>query len=188
MHGYGGRILTVDVGTGAQRIEELDQAFARMYLGGNGFAAKLCYDRIPVGIDAFDPRNLVVFCTGPVTDSPITADYIDPATGDYVSMTSGLNPIDAQVILALTTVRGSGAAVLDLGQRLGDIDKIRKTVEREIQSEVRQAFKQLLQQRDIRLKSFTFDVQRENDYVGVVIEYVNLRAGGVRAVGLVIQN
>ena len=42
-----------------------------MYLGGNGFAAKLCYDRIPVGIDAFDLRNLAVFCTGPVTDSPI---------------------------------------------------------------------------------------------------------------------
>jgi aldehyde:ferredoxin oxidoreductase len=71
MYGYGGRILTVDVGTGAQRIEEFDDAFARTYLGGNGFAAKLCYDRIPVGVDAFDPRNLVAFCTGPVTDSPI---------------------------------------------------------------------------------------------------------------------
>ncbi len=71
MYGYGGRILTVDVGTGAQGIEEFDGAFARTYLGGNGFAAKLCYDRIPVGIDAFDPRNLVAFCTGPVTDSPI---------------------------------------------------------------------------------------------------------------------
>jgi aldehyde:ferredoxin oxidoreductase len=71
MFGYGGRILTVDVGTGAQRVEELDPGFARSYLGGNGFAAKLCYDRIPAGIDAFDPHNLVVFCTGPVTDSPI---------------------------------------------------------------------------------------------------------------------
>jgi len=71
MYGYGGRFLTVDVGTGAQRVEGCDAAFARKYLGGNGFAAKLCYDRIPVGIDAYDPRNLVVFCTGPVTDSPI---------------------------------------------------------------------------------------------------------------------
>jgi aldehyde:ferredoxin oxidoreductase len=71
MYGYGGRILTVDLTSGAQRVEELDPGFSRAYLGGNGFAAKLCYDRIPVGIDAYDPRNLVVFCTGPVTDSPI---------------------------------------------------------------------------------------------------------------------
>ena len=71
MYGYGGKILTVDVGSGAQRIEEFDPAFARAYLGGNGFAAKLCYDRVPPGIDAFDPRNLVIFATGPVTDSAI---------------------------------------------------------------------------------------------------------------------
>src|SRR3989304_4642320 len=71
MFGYGGRILTVDVTSGDQRVEEFDAAFARAYLGGNGFAAKLCYDRIPPGIDAFDPRNLVVFGTGPITDSVI---------------------------------------------------------------------------------------------------------------------
>lgn len=71
MFGYGGTILTVDVTSGDQRVEEFDAAFARAYLGGNGFAAKLCYDRIPPGIDAFDPRNLVVFGTGPITDSVI---------------------------------------------------------------------------------------------------------------------
>ena len=71
MFGYGGRILTVDVGSGAQQVEEFDAAFARAYLGGNGFAAKLCYDRIPPGIDAFNPRNLVIFATGPVTDSVV---------------------------------------------------------------------------------------------------------------------
>ena len=71
MFGYGGKILTVDVGSGTQRSEEFDAAFARAYLGGNGFAAKLCYDGIPPGIDAFDPRNLVILGTGPVTDSVI---------------------------------------------------------------------------------------------------------------------
>jgi aldehyde:ferredoxin oxidoreductase len=71
MFGYGGRILSVDVGSGQQRVEEFDAAFARAYLGGNGFAAKLFHDRVPPGIDAFDPRNLVVFATGPITDSVI---------------------------------------------------------------------------------------------------------------------
>ncbi len=71
MFGYGGRILTVDVGSGAAQVEEFDAAFARAYLGGNGFAAKLCYDRVPPGLDAFDPRNLIVFGIGPITDSVI---------------------------------------------------------------------------------------------------------------------
>lgn len=71
MFGYGGKILTVDATSGGQRVEEFDATFARAYLGGNGFAAKLCYDRISPAIDAFDPRNLVVFATGPVTDSVI---------------------------------------------------------------------------------------------------------------------
>ena len=60
MYGYGGTILTIDVTNGQQRIEAFDAAYARKYLGGNGFAVKLCYDRIPRGIDAFDPRNLVI--------------------------------------------------------------------------------------------------------------------------------
>ena len=71
MYGYGGTILTIDVTNGQQRIEAFDAAYARKYLGGNGFAAKLCYDRIPRGIDVFDPQNLVIFATGPVTDSVI---------------------------------------------------------------------------------------------------------------------
>ncbi len=71
MFGYGGRILTVDVGSGAQTIEEFDAAFARTYLGGNGFAVKICFDRIPAGIDPFDPRNLVVFTTGPISETPV---------------------------------------------------------------------------------------------------------------------
>jgi aldehyde:ferredoxin oxidoreductase len=71
MFGYGGTILTVDVGTGLQRIEDFGPSFARAYLGGNGFAAKLCYDRIPPRIDPFDPQNLVVFATGPICDSGV---------------------------------------------------------------------------------------------------------------------
>src|SRR5574342_315662 len=69
MFGYGGRILSIDVGSGEQHVAEFDAAFARAYLGGNGFAAKLYQDRVPAGIDAFDSRNLVIFATGPITDS-----------------------------------------------------------------------------------------------------------------------
>jgi len=122
------------------------------------------------------------------TFSPITADYIDPATGDYVSMTSGLDPIDAQVVIALNTVRGSGAAVKDEGNNLESVRKIGETVQREIESEVRVALKRLIENGDIKLGTFTFDIQPSNHYVNATVNYQNLRARSNRAVTLVITN
>jgi aldehyde:ferredoxin oxidoreductase len=69
--GYGGRLLFVDLTTGAARIEALDEDTARALLGGNGLAARVLYDHVPAGIDAFDARNAVVFGVGPITDTTI---------------------------------------------------------------------------------------------------------------------
>jgi hypothetical protein len=135
------------------------------------------------------PLGGAVTATLPIeTYSPICADLIDPATGDFASMTSGLDPVDAQVVIALNTVRGSGACVVEDGNDLASIRKIRDTVRREIESEVRVAFKRLLDAGDIRLESFAFEVRKGDQYVGVTIEYTNLRARGRRAVTLVITN
>jgi hypothetical protein len=135
------------------------------------------------------PLGSAVTATLPaVTNSPITADYIDPKTGDYASMVKGLDAIDAQVILAMNTVKGSGAAVMEEGCNLEDIQHILDTVRREIQSEVKVAFKRLIDNHDIRLGAFSFDVQPENQYVATEVEYQNLRSSGVRMVGLVITN
>jgi aldehyde:ferredoxin oxidoreductase len=70
MFGYTGRILHVDLTQGTFSIQTFDEAFARKYLGGNGFAAKILYDGLKPGIDPFSPENLVVFAVGPVTDTP----------------------------------------------------------------------------------------------------------------------
>ncbi|MBP1717159.1 MAG: hypothetical protein H6Q43_597 [Deltaproteobacteria bacterium] len=70
MFGYTGRILHVDLTQGKSSIQTFDEAFARKYLGGNGFAAKILYDGLKPGIDPFSPENLVVFAVGPVTDTP----------------------------------------------------------------------------------------------------------------------
>jgi len=40
MRGYGGRILFVDVTTGASRVEPVPETLARSLLGGNGFARR----------------------------------------------------------------------------------------------------------------------------------------------------
>ena len=53
MNGYGGRLLFVDLTTGASRVEPLAESTARALLGGNGLAARILYDRVPAGVDAF---------------------------------------------------------------------------------------------------------------------------------------
>jgi aldehyde:ferredoxin oxidoreductase len=86
MYGYTGRILHVDLGQQKFRIEPFDEAHARKFLGGNGFAAKILYDGLKKGVDPFSPENLVVFAVGPITDTPL------PSTSRaYVATKSPLN-------------------------------------------------------------------------------------------------
>jgi len=69
MHGYSGRLLNVDLSSGQVGIETFDEAFARDYLGGNGFAIRLLYERLASGVDPLAPENMLVFAVGPVTDT-----------------------------------------------------------------------------------------------------------------------
>src|SRR5687768_9623415 len=112
MHGYGGRLLFVDLTRNVSRIEPLDPARARALLGGNGLAARLLYDHVPAGIDAFDAANPVVFAVGPVTDtsvpgnsracvaakSPLTGLFFDSTFGGRFPATLKRTGFDAVVI------------------------------------------------------------------------------------------
>src|ERR671923_981110 len=112
MKGYGGRILFVDCASGASRVEPLDERTARALLGGNGLAARLLYDHVPAGVDAFDPRNAVVFAVGPVTDttvpgnsracvaakSPLTGPFFDSTFGGRFPATLKRTGFDAVVL------------------------------------------------------------------------------------------
>ena len=95
MNGYGGRLLFVDLTTGAARVEPLGEAVARALLGGNGLAARILYDRVPAGVDAFDPANAVVFAVGPVTDTTVPGNSRalvaakSPLTGLFFDSTFG---------------------------------------------------------------------------------------------------
>ena len=71
MKAYGGRLLSVDLTSGASRMEPLDAGTARRFLGGNGLAARLLYDRVPPGTGPFAPENVVVFSVGPITDTTV---------------------------------------------------------------------------------------------------------------------
>ena len=120
MRGYGGRILTVDLTRATSRVEPLDEATARAFLGGNGLAARLLYDRVPAGVDAFDPANAMVFAVGPVTDttvpgnsracvaakSPLTSLFFDSTFGGRFPATLKRTGFDAVLITGRAAAPG----------------------------------------------------------------------------------
>lgn len=95
MHGYHGRILNVNLSSGQVAIETFDETFARQYLGGNGFAIRLLYERLAAGIDPLAPENMIVFAVGPTTDTTIPgatrccAGTKSPLTGLFFDTTFG---------------------------------------------------------------------------------------------------
>ncbi len=93
--GHGGRILTVDLGSGQVDVECTGAAFARAFLGGNGFAAKLIHDRSPAGVAALAPDSVIVFAVGPLTGTPVWGTSrghvaaISPQTGWFADSNFG---------------------------------------------------------------------------------------------------
>ncbi len=71
MSGITGRILRVDLGTGAIAVQEPDAALYRDYLGGSALAARLFADE--AGAEEFagplDSANPLLFMNGPLTGS-----------------------------------------------------------------------------------------------------------------------
>ena len=99
LHGYAGRLLRVDLGSGKSWVEPLDRARARRYLGGRGMGARILLDDVPRGCDPLGPENRLVFAMGPlagtfapgsgrfavVAKSPATDGFGEAYTGGFVA-------------------------------------------------------------------------------------------------------
>jgi len=70
MFGYQGKILVIDLMNEEMKIEDLDESLSRKYIGGVGFGFRMLYDRLTVKLDPFDPENLLIFCSGPLSAFP----------------------------------------------------------------------------------------------------------------------
>lgn len=124
----------------------------------------------PVGYGVTSPSRLGA-------PSPLLAENIDPVTHDFVDLTSGVHPIDAQVQIALKIVRNSGAAVTQDGQRFNTVRKITGTIKTEIESLVREALARLIVQQDIQYIGTTFKTADDgNQTVEATVQFKNLRA------------
>ena len=137
MKGYGGRLLFVDLTRGASHVETLSEPTARALLGGNGLAARLLYDHVPAGVDAFDSRNAVVFAVGPVTDttvpgnsracvaakSPLTGLFFDSTFGGRFPATLKRTGFDA-VLITGHAARPSYLLVSESGAEIKPADDV----------------------------------------------------------------
>lgn len=93
--GYAGKVLRVDLGT--REVDEYPwtDADRAMYLGGKIMAAKILYDNIAAGTDAYAPENLLVVSTGPLTGTAVPSSSrfnisaISPLTGICASSNCG---------------------------------------------------------------------------------------------------
>ena len=95
MYGYAGAILRVDLSNATVRKEPLPKFLVKNFIGGRGFVAKLLYDEIPPDIEPFDPRNMLLAATGPLTGHFLPASgkthfgTKSPATGGYADSNMG---------------------------------------------------------------------------------------------------
>jgi len=97
MNGYMGSTLAIDLSSGSIEAKPLDPGLARMFLGGNGFAARFIHDLVPPTADPLSEENIVVFATGPFTGSPVWGTgrghlaSLSPQTGMFCDSNFGGN-------------------------------------------------------------------------------------------------
>lgn len=81
--------LEIDLSTGSIEREATDEKLTELYLGGQGTAAKILWDRVPPEVDAFSPDNLLIFSTGLLDGTPVIGanrtmvNTISPQTDRY---------------------------------------------------------------------------------------------------------
>ena len=64
---YAGKILHVDLTTGKTTTEPLKEDLAKKYIGGIGLGMRLFLDNSKAGVNPFNPKNPIIFATGPLS-------------------------------------------------------------------------------------------------------------------------
>ncbi len=63
--------LEVDLSRGNIEKVETDPSWAELYLGGQGVAAKILWDRVPPNVEPFSPDNVLIFSAGLLHGTPV---------------------------------------------------------------------------------------------------------------------
>jgi len=93
--GWTGKLLRVDLTRQAIAVEDLNEAWARAYVGGRGVAARYLHAEVDPQVDPLAPENKLIFATGPLTGTNAScgARYMvvtkGPLTGAITTSNSG---------------------------------------------------------------------------------------------------
>jgi aldehyde:ferredoxin oxidoreductase len=93
--GYAGKIGLVDLSLKQINIERLPEHIAREFIGGKGIGAYFLYRYLLPRLSPYDPKNLLIFATGPIvgtgfpasaraaviTKSPLSETFLDTYAG-----------------------------------------------------------------------------------------------------------
>ena len=94
-NGYIGKMLFVNLATGAMTEEALEEKMCRDFIGGYGIGARILYSRQKAGVDPMGPENMLGFLSGPLTGTPAptgvryTVVAKSPLTGGWGDANSG---------------------------------------------------------------------------------------------------
>jgi aldehyde:ferredoxin oxidoreductase len=112
VHGFHGRLLDIDLGSGRISYRALEESRLRLFLGGIGLGASLLYDYAPTGVDPFAPANPLIFTSAPlvgtgltttakfavVTKSPLTGFIADSLSSSHFALELKRTGLDGLVI------------------------------------------------------------------------------------------
>jgi len=112
MFGWTGVFLQVSLSKNKAVAESYDASLAPNFLGGRGFAAKILWDKLAIGIDPLSPENKLIFAAGPLTGfglpnsgklvvaakSPLTGGYGDGNIGTLAAVQMRKAGYDAVII------------------------------------------------------------------------------------------
>lgn len=112
MHGFYGRVLTIDVTRRTFSIDPVADEVFEAALGGKGLATHLLLERNPAGVDPLSPENRLIFATGPLcggsawgasrygvyTKSPLTGFYAESYSGGRVPEAIDATGFDAVIL------------------------------------------------------------------------------------------
>ena len=70
-NGFWHKMLRVDLTNRTTRVETIEEIDFKRFLGGAGLGAEILRRELPAKLDAYDPRNLLIFATGPFQGTPV---------------------------------------------------------------------------------------------------------------------
>ncbi|ADD09346.1 aldehyde ferredoxin oxidoreductase family protein [Candidatus Aciduliprofundum boonei] len=92
MYGYHGKIVRINLSTGKISVENIDENFAKKWLGTRGFGIHTLLKEIDPKVDPLSEENKIIYSTGPLTGTAA------PTGGRYMVITK--SPLTGYIAMA----------------------------------------------------------------------------------------